>query len=85
MTLTALLRDPAGFEKECVIDWPMVTESMDEERGLAVYMFEDGNYACDCNRSMWLYGTPYDEGITCGSSIRCVSLKIGGEEIYSES
>jgi hypothetical protein len=84
MKVTALLRDPAGVERECEIGWPLVCVNMDEERHLAYAMFGDGNYACDCNRSLWLHELDFDEAWPCGSTIRCLSLKIDGEEIYSE-
>lgn len=83
MKVTALLRDLTGFEKECEIDWPLTAENMEEERHLAYFMFEDGNFSCDCNRSMILHDLPFEEA-WCGKTIRCLSLKVDGEEIYSE-
>lgn len=42
-----------------------------EER--AVYMFEHGNYSCDCNRSMFIRGEYGDDAmpdLDCGDSIK---------------
>lgn len=78
MIVTALLRDPAGVELEYSTEWD------ESDRDIVVFMWKDGNYACDCNRSMWLYDLAYEDHRPCGSTIVCLSLKIDGEEIYSE-
>ena len=78
MIVAALLRDPKGFEREYVTEWS------ESDRDIVVFMWEDGNYACDCNRSMWLYGLAYDDHRPCGNTIICRSLKIDGVEVYSE-
>lgn len=44
------------------------------------YMYEDGNYACDCNRQLFLIqecGLDMDEdAVTCGDTIALVSLTV---------
>ena len=79
MTVTALLRDPSGFQREYSTEWD------ESDRDIVVFMWEDAIYACDCNRAMWLYDLSYDHSRPCGKTIRCVSLKIEGEEVYSEA
>ncbi len=32
------------------------------------YMWEDGNYSCDCNRSLFFYGLKIDESFPCGNA-----------------
>lgn len=54
----------------------------DADRDILVFMFEDGNYACDCNRSTWLCGA--DVSWPCGDSIRVLSLLADGVEVYRE-
>ena len=44
----------------------------------ARYMYEEGNYACDCNRSLFIERHCNDEfqEMGCGDEIKLVSLKI---------
>jgi hypothetical protein len=78
MTVTALLRDPAGVEREYSTEWD------ESGRDIVEFMWSDGNYACDCNRSLFLYNWDATRDIPCGNTIVYLSLKIDGEEIYSE-
>jgi len=44
----------------------------------AYYMFEDGNYSCDCNKSMFLiekYGDEISE-LGCGDDIELIDLEV---------
>jgi hypothetical protein len=45
---------------------------------MARFMFEDGNYSCDCNRSTFIrgkYGDTFPE-LDCGHAIEMMSLEI---------
>lgn len=45
----------------------------------AKYMFEDGNYACDCNKSIFLgefYPEDFSEELECGELISIARLNI---------
>ena len=50
------------------------------QRSLAKYMFEDGNYACDCNRSMFI-NKKYPEvaKTKCGHDIEMVKFTVSLE------
>lgn len=56
-----------------------------EDRGALVFMWEDGNYACDCNRLIFLYGVDIDDAKCSNGMIACLSLKVDGAEVYSEA
>lgn len=36
--------------------------------GSTAYMWEDGNYSCDCNRSIFFYSLPLDKSFPCGDT-----------------
>jgi hypothetical protein len=62
--------------KEYVIDYDFGYEYEEES---AHFMFEDGNYSCDCNRSMFIarkYGVDVMEELDCGDEIEMVDFKI---------
>ena len=41
----------------------------------AKYMFEEGNYSCDCNRSIFMSAEFSDfEEMDCGSEIKLISM-----------
>lgn len=43
----------------------------------AAYMFRDGNYACDCNRSLFILQDGHDfPEMECGDRIKLLSFKI---------
>lgn len=44
----------------------------------AEFMFEDGNYSCDCNRSMFIkrYCDKNFEEMDCGEEIELVNLRV---------
>lgn len=45
--------------------------------GSAHYMFEEGNYACDCNRSLFLSREyPNFEEMDCGENIDLISFEV---------
>lgn len=49
----------------------------------ALFMFEDGNYACDCNRSSFIiekYGNKIPD-LPCGNEIKLVSIEIKKEKV----
>lgn len=57
----------------------------------ALYMFEDGNYACDCNRSIFLedhYPGVMTEVLECNSNhdnqIEMISIKISGPVLVDD-
>jgi hypothetical protein len=54
--------------------------------GHAIYMWEDGNYSCDCNRSIFLYNLGLDESWPCGEGKILVTeiTDDAGEFIYGE-
>ena len=80
MKAEVLLRDQAGVERVHAYDID------DEDRDSLVFMWEDGNYACDCNRSIFLHELAFDSAWPCSNGkIKVVWLKVGGEEVYSEA
>jgi hypothetical protein len=52
---------------------------LEGEEGATRFSFEDGNYACDCNRAM-LMGLPDME---CGDTIEMVSLEFTDEPAHA--
>lgn len=64
------LPDGRAFPYECDCGYAYPPES-------AAYMFEEGNYSCDCNRSSFLAaaGHPVEE-MDCGDEIKMTDLKI---------
>ena len=80
MKVEVLLRDQAGVEKVHAYDCEP------EYRDSLVFMWEDGNYACDCNRSIFLHELNFDEAWPCSNGkIKVVWLKCDGEQVYSEA
>lgn len=80
--VSATLLGPDGVQKEYAYQ---VEDDFTEHD--AIFMWEDGNFACDCNRSIFLYGRDLDEAAPCSTNeatIQCVSLKWNGAEIYAE-
>lgn len=53
-------------------DFPEDKTEEGEEDSVA-YMWDSGNYSCDCNRAIYFYGrneegTPYYDNYSCGDS-----------------
>lgn len=47
----------------------------DELEGVT-WMYEEGNYSCDCNRSLFIWRKyPGFESMDCGDKIKLVSIK----------
>lgn len=62
--------------KEYIVDYDFGYE-YEEER--AHWMFYEGNYSCDCNRSMFIarqYGDDVIEELDCGDKIKLIDFKI---------
>lgn len=62
--------------KEYIVDYDFGYEYEEE---MAHFMFEDGNYSCDCNRSMFIsrqYGDDVIEELECGDEIELKDFKI---------
>ena len=82
ISVSVLLRDESGYEREIKEQWKP------ELKDFIVFMWEDGNYGCDCNRSMFLYDLDFDDARPCNSTdptIKVVMLKIDGVPSYSET
>lgn len=74
-----LLRDKSGRERL------YLDEINDNHLDSYVFLWEEGNFACDCNRSLFLYENGEAEALPCGDTeIRVVSLRIDGAELYHE-
>ena len=46
---------------------------------VAIFMFEEGNYSCDCNRSIFInreYGTNINPNCKCGEDIKLIDFHI---------
>jgi hypothetical protein len=79
MTLIATLKLPDG--RVFVIE-----EEITNREG-AIYNWTDGNFSCDCNRSLTinrqhnleLISPSEEDCLTCGDTIELVSLKIDGQ------
>lgn len=41
-------------------------EVKEVETNASLFMWEEGNYACDCNRSIFFYGLDVDKAFPCG-------------------
>ena len=54
-----------------------------EDLSLVDFMFADGNYACDCNRSIF-FGDAECETAKCSSDIYAVEVVHDGKVIYSD-
>lgn len=53
------------------------------EEEYAVYMFEDGNYSCDCNRSLFIqreYGEDAVPFLNCGNEIKMLEYHFDYED-----
>lgn len=52
------------------------------------YIWEDGNYSCDCNRALffqWAVNkSEYDIDVSCGHTRYSIEIKEDGETVYSE-
>jgi hypothetical protein len=102
-TIVATLRDTRnGLTKEYVETYsdepePWEVDSLLFERetyyqkGLedyARYQWLDGNYSCDCNRSLFLYDHDPEKELPCDDGIHRVieldSLKVNGVEILDK-
>ena len=78
--VVALLQDKNGFERE--YEYEVEKQYADNQ----AFMWEMGNYCCDCNRSIFLYANEAEE-LDCNidkNAIRCVSLMVDGKEVYHE-
>jgi hypothetical protein len=51
--------------------------------GLLLYQWADGNYGCDCNRSLFLYGDDETKHLPCGDDVIALDRIVGedGSEI----
>lgn len=62
--------------KEYIIDYDFGYEYPEES---AHFMFEDGNYSCDCNRSSFIarqYGDDVIDELECGDEIELIDFRI---------
>lgn len=56
-----------GVYDESLTDCTVGSVWLDEETGEPDwFMWEDGNYGCDCNRSLFFLGVDLDECLPCG-------------------
>jgi hypothetical protein len=59
-----------------------------EQIAFSDFIWSDGNYACDCNRSLFLWPDRTDKELPCSNDARIVIDKIvdvvTGETVYSE-
>jgi len=78
----ATLRDTEGYQRD--YEYDIEDELIDS----LVFMWEDGNYACDCNRSLFLYEWDESRELKCNSGsneIKLVSLVCDGEVYYEDA
>lgn len=47
------------------------------------WVWSEGNYGCDCNRSMFFFGLSYDDAFPCGDTIKITKI-VPVEEEKSE-
>lgn len=86
-TERAILYDPAtGATGEYEYEGEY-SDGFDE--GSLLYIWTEGNYSCDCNRSLFLYGLentdPPDRAkLHCGETIQLISLSWDGRELDLE-
>ena len=54
--------------------------------GLNFYLWQDGNYSCDCNRALFFEQTKGTEptSINCGESEYLVNIEVRGKSEYRE-
>lgn len=76
--IEVLLRDRAGFER---IDSYEIKDQYKDQWTI----WEEGNFACDCNRSQFLYKDD-ETDFDCGDDrIMVVWLKVDGVIVYAET
>lgn len=79
MVVEALLRHrDSGLERRYVHELDSPAQ--------AQWMWTEGNYGCDCNRSLFLYGVPPDDPLELPCSrgeptIELIELVVDGEQI----
>ena len=77
MVVVAVLRHrKTGRQGRYEHDWP-------DSSGLrgVLWLWTEGNYACDCNRSIFLLGRDLDNTLSCNSddpTIELVELSVDG-------
>ncbi len=78
-------RLPDGREYETVHDWTYDEPPSVEGR---LYMWTEGNWACDDNKSLFLMeqhpGCGIEDELPCGRTIGLVSIVLDGIQIYPE-
>lgn len=84
ISVCATLRDGRdGFTKVIEKPWYVTDGDVERTKNAALHNWTEGNYACDCNRSLFMYGEdrqlPCDDGIA--KVIELVRLEAGGEEL----
>jgi hypothetical protein len=61
--------------------------SLDEDGSPRVFIWEDGNYRCDCNRRLFFaraHGETEDHDAGCSETEYSVKIMAGNECLYSE-
>lgn len=53
----------------------------DYPRHSIIYHWTEGNYGCDCNRSLFLFNLEYDDAWPCGETIVLDSLTVNGDPL----
>jgi hypothetical protein len=51
------------------------------------YLWEEGNWSCDCNRSLWLYDWAPEYKLDCLSEVIVIDgiYLLDGRKVYSET
>ncbi len=78
MVVNALLRSrETGQQARYTHEWPGRVSG-------AVWLWTEGNYSCDCNRSIFLLGRDLDNTLPCNGgdpTIELVELLVDGERV----
>lgn len=51
-------------------DWQEAAAELSFAEGAVIYQYTEGNYSCDCNRSLFFYDWEEDKVKPCGNTIR---------------
>lgn len=87
--ITVLIRDNSTGEIVEHADDALVADGVDDDEfgcGASLYLWTDGNFACDCNRGAFFYEAKgiKDEDVECGDTSYSVKILRDGMVIYDE-
>lgn len=87
--ITVLIRNNSTGEIVEHADYALVADDVDDDEfecGLNLYIWADGNFACDCNRGAFFYEAKgiKDMDVECGDTSYSVKILRDGMVVYDE-